>query len=1083
MKIFLSDTVSCITGSAVSNSLQNDRSVIFIVPEPAKAQVERLVARELLNTSGSVTISGKTRQIPVTSAYAGGDITSFIKLSDKILSACGLQGSAASAGNDIVLRNAIYSVLAEHRFEFKSFDKLTGRTDSINMLISLLGDFARYGIDPEEISKAINACSFRSGPYIDKLKDIKLLMEYLDELNAKYSLNLLSDPIRKAAEVLQGIDQVKIGQRRFRHLRSLLGHRYSVIQFGVTRNLTPGEYALITEIDRLSKGVDIYLNYSPSRPKAPFCKCADMVKARLDDGSNTVAFAGASTQSVDLAAISEGYAYSMPSGITDTDDIHLCEIAGTDNRIGYVFDEINRLTRTEGYKYKDIRIVCCDDDLMNRMHSVAVSYGLDVFIDRRISLNNTVVTRFVQTLLKLPLSNFELEDVLSVLRSGMLKVHPRYCDAFENYCVAHNITNGYRMFNENCYKTDLDNKHPMRIWIEDGTVPGMNEGMVLAGEFLYEYIVQRVLIPLRKTAIAIDNRSDIAGKAELLIDYLDGIRDYVIALRDELMGSDRSDGAESVVCAYDETMALLASFTHEMNKVDITQRNFLELFRTDMMNKTVGTIPLKVDSIEITTPEHAYYTPCRIMFIIGAQRDNFPHKRTSDGIMSAVELGVLASDISVELPDKIKAQSREEFITSALMLGAVSDAVYMIHEQGKGKSRIFDLLSLCVKEEKILINNYEIPIYGDSTSQRYKFDTARIDPVLMEELLKEGIKVSVTTIEQFMTCPVEFMLNKVLCIRERADNREIRSNGFGTLAHKLFEIGVKDACDQYKTPELLASYADRLDSDESLLNSVCEDILLKTIHEGKVAGSIEDDGSINIVFNNNQGNKLRRLFRFMYPKLIRECSTSRFIPSGYELEIGESPYLLKYKCGSNEFDFTGSVDRFDLSFDDAAKFRIQDYKTYSKGFKPEQLLAGVQIQLPAYANAVMNGRPGIKPKDFGYTLIAMDIDKKGKPLELKVQNAALTDEQMEIALRFADHVIEQAITEISEGRADALFNPAASDPQYHKMMGLVGNPTSRPVKQDIGVKKGDKAFEAMKEILDGPQDSESADGEEGGSNE
>jgi hypothetical protein len=113
----------------------------------------------------------------------------------------------------------------------------------------------------------------------------------------------------------------------------------------------------------------------------------------------------------------------------------------------------------------------------------------------------------------------------------------------------------------------------------------------------------------------------------------------------------------------------------------------------------------------------------------------------------------------------------------------------------------------------------------------------------------------------------------------------------------------------------------------------------------------------------------------------------------------------------------------------------------------------------------------------------MDIDKKGKPLELKVQNAALTDEQREIALRFADHVIEQAITEISEGRADALFNPAASDPQYHKMMGLVGNPTSRPVKQDIGVKKGDKAFEAMKEILDGPQDSESVDGEEGGSNE
>lgn len=1064
MQILLSDTVSCITDGAVKEALTKDRNTIFIVPEPMKAQLERCVISSLIEETedNNILIKDKTKSIPVSAGFAGGDVLSFLRLSSRILEACGM--SQAASGSDIVLRNAIYAVLAKHHDEFKTFSSLTGRSENINKLISLLGDFVRYNVNAEEIGKAISSCSEENNTYLDKLRDMKLLMEYLDELSSKYSLGLMNDPISSAADVLSKIDSSNLTMKKYRKLRIILGHHFAVIQFGVVRDLTPGEYRLIGEIDRLSKGIDIYLNGNMDSQTTPFTKNSDSVRSRLDPGNSSRQIDLNGNVCDDLKDIVNAYANSDDPRVV-ADSVVLTEIAGTDNRIGYVFDQIMKLTREGKYRYRDIRIVCCDEELINMIRPVAQNFGLDVFVDRKISLDDTAVPRFVQLLLRLPISRFALGDVLAIMRTGMLHVHPRYCDAFENYCVAKNITDASRMFNEDNFKTDPDDRHPIKLWAEENTVPGTPEGIVNAGEFLYANIVENVLLPLRRVALEIYNKPDIAGKSEVILDYLDNIRLFIESLRDELMDTSRTDVAEATIRAYDETMALLASFMHEMNRVEITQRNFLELFRTDMMNKTSGTIPLKVDSVEITTPDHAFFTECKVMFILGATRENFPFKRSAEGIMSSSELRLLASDISVELPDKAQAQSREEFITSCLLLGCVSDRIYMIHEQGMAKSRVFDFLSNA-NGKKIAVNCYETPVYGEATTGRFDFRTAAISPRLMDILLKDGLGVSVTSIEKYMTCPIEFMLDSVLKIREREDNREIRANAFGTLAHKLFEISVQETCEAYGDPAKLAQYADELESDRAKLDKVCEDFVVKTVMDEKIAGSIDSDGNITAAFNSNQGNKLRRLFRFMFPKVLKECAASRFIPTGYELPIGKEPYLLRYSAGGHEFDFRGSVDRLDTSFDDENRLRIQDYKTFSKGFKPYLLLSGVQIQLPAYARAVMHGNEGKRVVDFGYSTISLDMDTHGKPLQFKPKNASISEEDMETAIRYADYIISKAVEDIASGKSTAKFNPAdKSSSRFHGIMGLTGNPTSRPVLQDKIEAEKDGYFDKMREIM------------------
>ncbi len=1073
MNIYTTDSMTCITPGALIHAIDKDKDTVFIVPEPAKAQVERLVVRDLIGRSpgSDAAIRGNTKNIPVVASFVNGDVVSFMRLSERILRASG--AVIPSAGNDIILRNAVYSVLASHHDEFRTFDSLTGRADNIIKLISLLGDFARYGIDQTEIGKAIDAIGSDDGNevsalYRDKLCDIRLLMEYLDEMNAKYSLGLLYDPIAVAASTLDKTDSSMLKNRRYRQLRTLLNRRFAIVQFGVTRNFTPGEYAFVEALDRLSCGVDLYLNGMSG--DTPAGKCSSAVIDRLGrlPGCNVEKFEINDLQSNDLSKITRDYSEGKleSSSVTGSEDIVLAEISGTDNVLGYVLDEVMKLTREHGYRYRDIRICCCDEELRKRIRSVASGFGLDVFIDRRIELNNTAVPGFVQSLLKLPLSGFALGDVLTVLRSGMIRVHPGYCDVFENYCVAKNITDSTRMFSEQWYLDDTD--HPMLMNVEPVASFGYDQEICRAGRFLYRNIVQRHLIPLRDTALRIYGKKDIASKAELILEYLDEIRDYIAALRDELLDAGRSDAAEAMIRAYDETMALLAAFTHEMNRVEISQRNFLELFRTDMMNKTSGTIPLKVDSIEITSPEHAYYTPCKVMFLIGARRDNYPYSKTVDGIMSGDELARLADNISVNLPDKTQVRSREEFITSSLIFGAVTDRFYMVHSQSESKSRIYEALWDRTSPDCRLMNVYQTPVEGKRIKPRYSFTDAAISPELISILLDDDIKMSVTAVERFMNCHAEFMLDKVLRIRQREDRREIQANVFGSLAHKMFEIALKETCDKYNTPELLAERASMLESDPVLLDSVTRDVIRRSFAEENVAGTLDENGDVVRVSDNNHGNKLRRLFRFMFPAILRECADTRFIPADYEMRIGDDPYPVSYDINGKKFRFTGFVDRYDVSYDDPSSFRIQDYKTFVKEYDPLKLLAGIQIQLPVYANAVMTGKEGSFPADIGYSPISIKAEKGKGSLEFKTLNAGITHEQMETVLKYTDYIIRKALSDIAAGKADALYcSTDSSSAKYHTLVGLLGNPQSKPVcrPDDVTCSKKE-VYDVMKKIME-----------------
>ena len=83
-------------------------------------------------------------------------------------------------------------------------------------------------------------------------------MGELEQMNSRYGLNLVTEPIALACEKLSSIDPSNLSSRRASGLSSLLKSKIVFIGFGATRMLTPKEIRLISLLSDL--GCDIEFN-------------------------------------------------------------------------------------------------------------------------------------------------------------------------------------------------------------------------------------------------------------------------------------------------------------------------------------------------------------------------------------------------------------------------------------------------------------------------------------------------------------------------------------------------------------------------------------------------------------------------------------------------------------------------------------------------------------------------------------------------------------------------------------------------------------------------------------------------------
>ena len=1037
IKLFGIKDPACRTTTIIEEEIarEDGRNTVFIAPESSKAVVERVVSENIRKIYGTHRVEADP-DIIIESSFVGGDVLSFIRLAVRILEMTGRDYSGADQG---LLRNAIYRVLAEHMDEFKTFGKLAGRFEYIDELIILLGDFMRFGITEEGIASAYEAADGADESYLHKLHDLKLLTMYLKKLGEIYETEFLSDPISGAAKLLGELagDPALRKKRRMRPLVRFLQRRFVVLGFGTTRLLTPVETELVGKMSALGSEIVFFpLVREDGREESSDMSVygdafTDLMMSSLPDVSFEEYKGKAPYEpcraSLDYAA---GAGRSVSPDCTKTDRIMSVTLPETDDRIAFVSNEIIRLTRGEdALRYKDIRVVCVDEDMVTRLPGIMKLYGLHIFTDRKITLENTPVFRYLSLLSELPLRGYDTETILKLMRTGLVPVRYEDADLFENYCLRYNISGESRIFDREFFVSP--DKYPMKA-MENGWETN-------AAEYLWENVVERVLVPVCAVAKKTATLKTISDKARCLAEHIDSLSKNMDALTKEWYGRNDDTMASALVRGYNEVMTLLVNLSSEFNNVKISQEAFCSLIRIDMRNKSAGTIPLKADSVEIVSVEEAFLTPCKALFILDARNDNFPYSRTFDTIMTRNELAKLSEAAGVDLPDKADQKHKTEFISAALMLNSCGGKIVFVNSREDEKS--FCCLFFEKYTDQVLKDVFRTPVYGFKTEKRHDFEHASLSPEDMDILLGDGLRVSVSSLEKYNKCPMQYMMTEVLKIDRRTDGTRVGANDMGTVMHNMLERGVSDAVEEYRTPGELLSYSEKIRADKDLLEKTAQRYFLEFCN---------NSGNINMMsdeFKALVGRKARRMFGFIFPEVLREAGENGYVPCRFEMKIRDIDPPLQFDISGKKFLFTGSIDRVDRHED--GSYRIVDYKTGSKKIELDKTLAGLQIQLYAYANAAGAEFGDDKVTEAGYSEIGLKPSDKGTKPEATF--TGLKKEEFDIVRNYVGSLMRENCGDIAKGKAPALINSKENGGNYGRggceycpFKGGCGNSYGRP---------------------------------------
>ena len=194
----------------------------------------------------------------------------------------------------------------------------------------------------------------------------------------------------------------------------------------------------------------------------------------------------------------------------------------------------------------------------------------------------------------------------------------------------------------------------------------------------------------------------------------------------------------------------------------------------------------------------------------------------------------------------------------------------------------------------------------------------------LKRLYGNGLKTSISRLEQYRKCPFSFHLKYGLRINEQEEYK-INSLDTGSFMH-----------------EVIDEFFSRVEDINNIEEKDLEDIIEKMINE-----KLELDK--NYIFSSSSKfiiltNRLRKTIKESIKYIIYQIKSSDFEVAGHEIE---------FKRKLDNIELVGKIDRMDIGKNENIELvRIIDYKSSEKSIDLNQMMAGTQIQLLTYIDAI-----------------------------------------------------------------------------------------------------------------------------------
>ena len=604
--------------------------------------------------------------------------------------------------------------------------------------------------------------------------------------------------------------------------------------------------------------------------------------------------------------------------------------------IEYVAREIFKLVRDKGYRYRDIGVITKNlEEYTSLCKAIFSEYNIPVFIDEKKDITQDIFIKYVLSILDIFAKNWSYESVFNYLKTGIVKIDRIY--ELENYCLKWNIKG--RKWYESPWNFDEDTS--------------------------FLEIQKEVVTPLLE-----------------LKKNLDGVKtaDKISKELYNFLINNISDEENIQHESFNVVVEVLDEISDLFEDIKMSFDTYIKLLKTGLSHKEIGQIPQTVDKVTVGDVNRSKTHKIRAIFIIGVNDGVFPSVQSSEGFFNDKDREGLKKE-GLELAKGTLEKMYEENFNIYKAFSTAEDKIYIsypaadIDDKPLRKSTMISKLKRIYPklEEKVYepnngeIYNKEVTFANLLSSMNEQKDkewyelykwyknnegwSGKLDNALNgldytnvpEKINKENVRklygstlnTTVSRLEKYRSCSFAYYLKYGLKLSDK-EKMDIKPVDTGSFMHEVIDTFFKKVDD---------------------VKNITEEEMKKVIDE-----IIEEELSLkkNYIFTATAKYRtlVRRLKKVIYLSLkyiVQSLKLSDFDVLQSELEFGNNNYpaIEMTLEDGRRVSITGKVDRIDIAKAPNGKYmRIIDYKSSTKDIELNKVIAGLQLQLLTYVDAI-----------------------------------------------------------------------------------------------------------------------------------
>ena len=932
-------------------------------------------------------------------AVINAEVLTFERMAYRVINEIGntVQTSLSECGKAMLL----YSILDEQKNNLKYL----GKTEkNLDVILRTITELKKHNVNTEALEDVLKDSTDIRLKY--KLEDIQLLYKSYNELiNNKYIdendiLTILNENIEK-------VDMFK----------------NTIIYIDEFAGFTKQEYLLIEKLLKMAKKLTISIctdnlleNTNPDIDIFYPNKIAANRIKELAKKNNVLIEEDVILEkryrykNRELYKLEDSLATSKKDKYEENvENIKMFLASNPYSEVEYMANNIIELVRDKNYQYRDIAIITKDiTKYSGLIKAIFGKYEIPVFIDEKQDLSQNILVKYITAFLDIFAKNWSIDAMFNYIKSGFLNINQEDIFVLENYCKNLGIK-GIKKYSEEWKiqtgsNYDLDKLNTLR---------------------------KNIVTPLLDFRKKLNNSKTVTDISKSLYEFLieNNINQIVEQKSEELQKEGKIDLANIYNTSWNILIEILDEMVLVLGDKKVSFEKYSELLRIGLTNSSLGKIPATLDEVTVGDVDRSRSSKKKVVFIIGLNDGVFPSNNKNEGFIDDNER-IYLKENGIELAKTLTEQIYDENFNIYKAFTIPEEILYLSYlasdSDGKGlrksilvnkikkifpkmqeesditqkdinistKNATFDMLLTKLRKffdgeeiEDIWLELYEI--YSKDKEYKEKLDNAiqgffytnipeNISKENIKKLYGDTLKTSISRLETYRRCAFSYYIKYGLKLSDKTEFK-LESLDTGTFMHEVID-------------EFFTTINDNGLNLRKLEDEEIEKILDNIINEKLALNK-------NYIFNSTPKyiiltNKLKKVIKKSIKYIIQTIKLSDFNVFGNEIEFGEnkkySPIEIQLE-NNQKAEIIGKIDRVDIAENEDGRYiRIIDYKSSIKNIDLNEVMAGIQIQLLTYLDAITKEEKANPAGILYFNLI--------EPI-IKTKNRNITDEELENEIR------------------------------------------------------------------------------------